>query len=72
MKNVLKLGEPIIFDDRESKIKAAKPVRLGRASYNDKGIYLGNLVDMTVSGNKIMRVKIGKKVIRQPSLLTAT
>lgn len=68
MKNVLKLGEPIIFDDRESKIKAAKPVRLGRASYNDKGIYLGNLVDMTVSGNKIMRVKIGKKSYKATEL----
>lgn len=61
MKNVIKLGDPIIFDDRESKIKAAKPVRLGRASYDDKGMYLGNLEDMTCSGGKILQVKIGKK-----------
>ena len=61
MKNVLKIGDTILFEDRERAIKAAKPIRLGRASYDDGGIYLGNLEDMSCSGKRILRVKIGKK-----------
>lgn len=61
MRSVIKIGDKILFEDRESAIKAAKPVRLGRASYDDKGMYLGNLVDMTYSGGKILKAKIGKK-----------
>ena len=61
MKNVLKIGDTILFEDRERAIKAAKPIRLGRASYDDGGIYLGNLEDMSYSGKRILRVKIGKK-----------
>ncbi|MDE7167360.1 MAG: hypothetical protein K2O28_00765 [Clostridia bacterium] len=61
MKNVLKIDETILFEDRERAIKAAKPIRLGRASYDDGGIYLGNLEDMSYSGKRILRVKIGKK-----------
>ncbi len=69
MKNVLKVGETILFEDREKAIKAAKPVRLGRASYDDKGTYLGNLEDMTLSGNKILSVKIGKKSYQAGELI---
>lgn len=61
MRSVLKTGDKILFEDRESAIKAAKPVRLGRASYDDNGMYLGNLVDMTYTGGKILKAKIGKK-----------
>ena len=61
MKNVLKIDETILFEDRDKAIKSAKPIRLGRASYNDEGIYLGNLEDMSCSGKRILRVKIGKK-----------
>ncbi|MDE6667518.1 MAG: hypothetical protein K2K38_04120 [Clostridia bacterium] len=61
MKNVLKIGETILFEDRERAIKAAKPIRLGRASYDDGGMYLGNLEDMSCNGKRILRVKIGKK-----------
>ncbi|MDE7082147.1 MAG: hypothetical protein K2O89_00385 [Clostridia bacterium] len=61
MKNVLKVGDTILFEDREKAIKTAKPVRLGRASYDDKGMYLGNLEDMTYTGSRILKVKIGKK-----------
>ncbi len=61
MKNVLKISDKILFEDRERVIKAAKPVRLGRASYDDEGKYLGNLEDMTYTGRKILRAKIGKK-----------
>lgn len=61
MKNVLKVGDAILFEDRERAIKTARPVRLGRASYDEKGIYLGNLEDMTCNKNRILRAKIGKK-----------
>lgn len=61
MKNVLKIGDAILFEDRERAIRAAKPIRLGRASYDDGGIYLGTLEDMSCSGKRILRVKIGKK-----------
>lgn len=61
MKNVLKIGDAILFEDRDKAIKTAKPIRLGRASYDDAGIYLGNLEDVSCSGKRILRVKIGKK-----------
>lgn len=69
MKNVIKIGDKIIFEDRESVIKAAKPIRLGRASYDDKGTYLGNLEEMTYSGGKILRAKIGKKTYPASELI---
>lgn len=61
MKNVLKIGDTILFEDRERAIKSAKPVLLGRAGYDEAGIFLGTLEDMTYSRNKILKVKIGKK-----------
>lgn len=61
MKNVLKIGDTILFEDRDRAIKSAKPVLLGRAGYNEAGDFLGTLEDMTYSGNKILKVKIGKK-----------
>ena len=61
MKNVLKIEETILFEDRERAIKNAKPIRLGRASYDESGMYLGNLEDVSRSGKKMLKVKIGKK-----------
>ena len=69
MKNVLKIDDVILFEDRERAIKNAKPVRLGRASYDDSGIYLGNLEDMSCSGKKILKVKIGKKSYAPATLI---
>ena len=61
MKNVLKIEDTILFEDRERAIKNAKPIRLGRASYDDSGMYLGNLEDVSCSGKRMLKVKIGKK-----------
>ena len=61
MKNVLKIEDTILFEDREWAIKNAKPIRLGRASYDDNGMYLGNLEDVSCSGKRMLKVKIGKK-----------
>ena len=47
--------------ERETAITASKPIRLGRAGFNENGKYLGNLNDLDLKGAKIQRVKIGKK-----------
>lgn len=59
--NVIKFGDTIIFNDRESAIKAALPIRLGRASFDEYGKYLGNLEEYLFDGNKLLKAKIGKK-----------
>lgn len=59
--NVLKFGEAIIFNDRESAIKSALPLRLGRASFDESGKYLGNLEEYLFEGNTLLKAKIGKK-----------
>ena len=61
VKNVISVGEKIIYEDRESAIKASKPLRLGRAGFDDKGKYLGVLEDYSFKGNKLCKIKIGKK-----------
>ena len=60
-KNVLSIGEKIVFEDRESEILKATPLRLGRASFDEKGNYLGTLNDFTVLGKQLKSAKIGKK-----------
>lgn len=61
VKNIVSIGSKIIFEDRETAIKASKPIRLGRAGFNENGKYLGNLNDIDLKGAKIQRAKIGKK-----------
>ncbi len=54
-------GETIVFDDGQAAPCAATPIRLGRAGYDDKGAYLGILEEITFSGKKLIKAKIGKK-----------
>lgn len=61
VKNILSVGSKIIFEDRETAIKTSKPIRLGRAGFNEAGKYLGNLSDLDFNGTKIQRAKIGKR-----------
>ncbi len=61
IKNVVSFGEKVIFEDRENAIKAACPLSLGRAGFDEKGKYLGEVCDYTFNGNKLLRAKIGKK-----------
>lgn len=61
VKNVLSVGEKIIYEDREKAIKAAKPLRLGCAGFDEQGKYLGVLKEYSFQGNKLCKVKIGKK-----------
>lgn len=59
--NVIKFGDTVIFNDRESAMKSATSVRLGRASYDESGKYLGNLEEYHFEGNTLLKAKIGKK-----------
>ncbi|MCH5142885.1 MAG: hypothetical protein J1G07_04160 [Clostridiales bacterium] len=59
--NVINFGDVIIFNDRESAIKSALPLRLGRASFDECGKYLGNLEEYLFEGNTLLKAKIGKK-----------
>ncbi|MBD5583512.1 MAG: hypothetical protein HDQ88_00275 [Clostridia bacterium] len=60
-KSIKSYGDKIIYEDRATAMKRAKPVRLGRASYDDNGKYLGCIEEFTCSGAKILKAKIGKK-----------
>lgn len=59
--SVLKFGNIIVFEDRESAIKSSKPLRLGRASFDESGNYLGNLDEYLFNGKTLLKAKIGKK-----------
>ena len=61
IKNVLSVEPKIVYEDRESVIKAATPVRLGRAGFDESGTYLGSLQDFSVKDYKLVSAKIGKK-----------
>lgn len=61
IKNVLSVGEKIIYEDRESAIKAATPVRLGKAGFDENGAFLGSLQDFSLKNFKLVTAKIGKK-----------
>ena len=59
----------IIYEDRESAIKASRPLRLGCAGFDEKGVYLGNLEEYTFSKNKLLKAKIGKKTYSADGIL---
>lgn len=61
VKNILSAEEKIVFDDRDTAIKKAAPLRLGRAGFDEKGNFLGTLEEFTVEGNRLLKAKIGKK-----------
>lgn len=61
VKNVLNYGDAILFDDRESALKAAKSIRLGCAGFDEHGNFLGTLQEYTFSKNRLLKAKIGKK-----------
>lgn len=61
MQNVTGFGDSILYNGAESDKKAFTPVRLGKAAFDMRGNYLGNLEDFTLSGGKLKSAKIGKK-----------
>ena len=61
VKNVLKTGSEILFEDRESVKRSAKPVRLGRAGFDESGRFLGFLEELYIKDFKLYKARIGKK-----------
>ena len=61
IKNVNSIADKIIYEDRDQTIKKAREICLGRASFDGEGNFLGNLEEITFSGNKLVKAKIGKK-----------
>ena len=59
-KNILSVGDKLIYDGTEVEI-CAKPLRLGRACFDMQANYLGNLSDFTLSGGRLKTARIGKK-----------
>lgn len=71
IKNIVNIeNNIIIYEDRESAIKASKPLRLGCAGFDEKGVYLGNLEEYIFSKNKLLKAKIGKKTYPADSVIT--
>lgn len=61
VKNIVSIGEKIVYEDRENTFKKSKPLRLGRAGFDEHGKYLGILEEYSFKGNKLSKIKIGKK-----------
>lgn len=61
MQTVISIGDKIIYDGTECINLNAVPLRLGRAGFDMRGNYLGNLYDFTITGGKLKTAKIGKK-----------
>lgn len=59
--SVLNFGDSIIYDGREESPENAYTLRLGRACYDLKGNFSGNLEDCTILGGRLKTAKIGKK-----------
>ena len=61
MDNVISIGDRIIYDGTECINANAVPLRLGRAGFDMRGNYLGNLEDFTITCGRLKTAKIGKK-----------
>ncbi|MBD5632255.1 MAG: hypothetical protein HDP34_03385 [Clostridia bacterium] len=60
--NVVRIGDTkIIYDDRETAMRQAKPVRLGSLCFDESGNYLGTLCDYLFNNRGLQKAKIGKK-----------
>ncbi len=61
MRDILSIGENIVYEDRATAVKKSLPIRLGCAAFNESGKYLGNLEEVTFDKNRLQKAKIGKK-----------
>ncbi len=61
MQCVMSIGECIIFNGFTAHPQGAERIRLGRAGFDMRGKYLGNLQDITIAGGRLKTAKIGKK-----------
>lgn len=60
-RDIVSIGAKIVYEDRSAEMKKAKPIKIGLAAYDDGGKFLGNVEDYSLSGEKIVVAKIGKK-----------
>ena len=61
IENITQAGEIIAFEEKKSVKSHAAPLRLGRACFDERGIYLGVLEDYSFFGDRIKNARIGKK-----------
>ena len=61
MSSVISVSDKIIYDGTETDKKGFVPLRLGKAGFDMRGNYLGNLTDLTFLSGKLKTAKIGKK-----------
>lgn len=59
--NAVVCKEFMTFEKTAKRTKGGADLRLGRAVYSEKGKFLGNLDDCTVSKNKLNFALVGKK-----------
>lgn len=59
--HVISMNDKIIYDSTECVNSGAAPLRLGRAGFDMRGNYLGNLMDATITCGRLKTAKIGKK-----------
>ena len=59
--SLISVGNEVVFEDRETAMKEAKPVRLGRVGFNEAGKLLGVVEDYIFKAEKLTFVKIGNK-----------
>lgn len=69
VKDVLRTGEKIIYEDRKSAIAESKPLRLGNAVFGESGEFMGILEDFIFSDGKLLSAKIGKKIYPAENLV---
>lgn len=61
MGSVISISDKIIYNGTECVNLNAAPLRLGRAGFDMRGNYIGNLMDVTITCGKLKTAKIGKK-----------
>ncbi|MDE6585411.1 MAG: hypothetical protein K2K80_01860 [Clostridia bacterium] len=60
-RDVVSIGDKIVYEDRTTAMKNAKPIKIGLASFDDEGNFLGTVEDYNFNGTKLISAKIGKK-----------
>ncbi len=68
VKNIIKIGDKIVYEDRDDAIKNSYSVRLGCAGFDESGRYLGNVEEITFKGDKLLKAKIGAKTYSAETL----
>lgn len=60
-RDIVSVGNKIVYEDRAKAIKSARPIRLGRAGFDENGTFLGTVEDMEFKNGKLLKTRIGRK-----------